>query len=167
MTRNGKHLSRRLTVRRALLRDLDALVHQRRAMWEDMGVGTTNELDEADRAYRKWARPRLKSGKLVAWIVENDNREIVGGGTLWLQPTQPWPGAKVTIRPYLLSMYTEPEFRRMGVASSIVKEAVKWSKKNGYSALLLHASKIGRRLYPKLGFKRTWEMRLRLRHEHP
>lgn len=106
-------------------------------MWEDMGVVTKMELDEADPVYRKWARARLKSKGFVAWVVENGDGEIVGGGSVWLRPIQPRPGAKATVQPYLLSMYTERNYRRVGVASCIVKEAVKWSKRNGYPSLLL------------------------------
>jgi GNAT superfamily N-acetyltransferase len=152
----------RFRIRRATSRDLRYLVHHRRAMWEDMGVGTEKELDEGDRVYRGWARARMKSGELVGWVVENSEREVVGGGIVWLRPAPPKPDNKATVRPYLLSMYTERDFRRMGVASLIVKEAVKWCKQHGQPSLLLHASKKGRELYRKFGFKRTWEMKLGL-----
>jgi GNAT superfamily N-acetyltransferase len=66
------------------------------------------------------------------------------------------------MEPYLFSMFTEPRFRRKGVASRILKEAIRWSRKNGYGRILLHASKKGRRLYGENGFTRTWEMRLEL-----
>jgi hypothetical protein len=39
-----------------------------------------------------------------------------------------------------------------------VKEAMKWAKRNGYSKMTLHASSAGRKVYTKLGWKRTWEM---------
>ena len=162
MGRNRKHSNYRLKVRHVTVRDLDVLVHHRRGMWEDMGVGTRIELDEADPVYRKWARARLKSGRFVAWVVEKGDGQIVGGGSVWLKPVQPRPGSKAAVHPYLLSMYTERNFRGMGVGSLIIKEAVKWSKRNGYPSLLLHASIVGRRLYRKLGFKRTWEMRRNL-----
>ncbi len=79
-----------------------------------------------------------------------------------MQPAQPEPGANRAIRPYLLSMYTEPAFRGKGVASKIVDEAVKWSKKNSFPRIILHASEKGRSLYAKKGFKRSWEMKLDL-----
>ncbi len=44
-----------IKVRRATLRDLDVLVHQRRAMWEDMGIDDRPALDEADQVYKRWA----------------------------------------------------------------------------------------------------------------
>jgi len=61
-----------------------------------------------------------------------------------------------------LSMYTEPDFRKRGVASMVVKEAIRWCRKRRYERLMLHASKMGRGVYRRLGFKRTWEMRLNL-----
>ena len=69
------------------------------------------------------------------------------------------------VQPYLLSMYTEPDFRRRGVASMVVKEAINWCRKNKYERLMLHASEMGRKVYSQLGFKRTWEMRLDLAHK--
>ncbi len=59
-----------------------------------------------------------------------------------------------------MSMFTEPWFRGKGVASRIVKESVAWCKENGFSWVVLHASRMGRRLYPGLGFRRSWEMEL-------
>ncbi len=45
----------------------------------------------------------------------------------------------------------------------IVDEAKRWSKKKGFPELALHASKMGRSVYSEHGFKRSWEMRARLR----
>ena len=36
----------------------------------------------------------------------------------------------------------------------IVKEAMGWAKRNGYSKITLHASPAGRKVYAKLGWKR-------------
>jgi GNAT superfamily N-acetyltransferase len=59
-------------------------------------------------------------------------------------------------------MYTHPEFRRRGVASMVVHEAIEWCRVRGYGRLRLHASEMGRSVYRKFGFKRGWEMRLDL-----
>jgi len=148
-----------LRVRRAGMGDLDALVHQRREMWKDLGVKSRGLHDEADRVYRRWARYRIRNKTLVAWIVTGSDDRVAGGGCLWLQPIQPRPGRSSQIQPYLLSMYTEPDFRRKGVASMIVLAALQWCRKNRFAQLSLHASAAGRKLYRKLGFYRTWEMR--------
>lgn len=151
----------RLIVRWCTLRDLDTLVQQRRAMWRDLGIREKSTLDIADRVYRQWARTRLKKEELKAWIVENHDA-VAGGGCLWLRPAQPRPRDATKFQPYLLSMYTSPNFRRRGVASLVVREAINWCKKNGYQRLGLHASETGRKVYQNFGFKRTREMRLDL-----
>jgi GNAT superfamily N-acetyltransferase len=131
-------------------------------MWEDMKVGDPPTLDRADSVYRKWVRAEIRNGHVVGWVVQTANHEIVGGGCLWLRPEQPRPNLSKPIEPYLFSMFTEPKFRRKGIASLILNEAIKWSRKNDYRRILLHASKKGRRLYRRYGFTRTWEMRFDL-----
>lgn len=153
---------RRIRIRRATLRDLEALVHQRREMWREISDHTDAELDAADPVYRAWARRRLDSGTLVAFLAEERDHRIVSGGCVWLQEIQPRPGWTARVQPYLLSMYTEPDSRGRGLATRIVREAIRWSKGQGYARLLLHASDDGRGVYQRMGFTRTWEMRYRL-----
>jgi GNAT superfamily N-acetyltransferase len=150
------------TVRKATLKDIPSLVHQRRAMWRVLGEREPKELDRADRVYKQWARSRMKNGTLMAWIAENEGK-VLGGGCVWLQPVQPRPGYRLKVVPYLLSMYTEPHNRGLGVASGVVKAALEWCRKNGFSQLRLHASEMGRSVYLKHGFERTWEMRRRIK----
>jgi len=150
----------RFGLRGATLEDLETLVQHRRAMWESMGVMDQKELAKADRNYRRWARERLKDRTLRGWVVTSRDGTPVGSGCLWLQPVQPRPGRVKVLQPYLLSMYTVPAYRGKGLASKIVREATKWTGRNGYASLRLHASEMGRGVYKKLGFERTWEMRL-------
>lgn len=151
-----------LRVRRATLRDLDTLVHQRREMWIALGIKDSARLDKADRDYRRWTQTRMRNRQLIGWMVEDKHGRIAGGGCVWLHPIQPSPRWGSTLQPYLLSMYTEPEFRRRGVASMVVREAIEWSRKQGYGRLALHASEMGRGVYKKFGFTRGWEMRINL-----
>lgn len=155
----------KLSVHAAGLRDLDALVHQRQAMWKALGVRNNELHEKGDRVYKRWARARLRNHQFMAWVVKSADGRMAGGGCVWLQPVQPRPHRTPMVQPYLLSMYTEPDFRRRGVASMVVKEAIKWCRKNKYERLMLHASEMGRRVYSQLGFKRTWEMRLDLAHK--
>jgi GNAT superfamily N-acetyltransferase len=161
--KRAKKLSRpAFTVRKATLKDLPILVHQRRAMWRDLGARQQRELDRADKIYQRWARSRMKSGSLMGWVAE-DGGKVLGGGCVWLQPVQPRPGYDLMIQPYLLSMYTEPRSRGLGVASGVVKKALEWCRSNGFAQLRLHASEMGRKVYLKHGFQRTWEMRRRIK----
>lgn len=165
MTRTGLRMRQRgvrLSIRQATLGDIDVLIHQRRAMWIDLGVKNGVAHDKGDRVYRRWARTRMKSHQLMGWLVEDRRGRVAGGGCLRLQPVQPRPHRVAMVQPYLLSMYTEPDLRGLGIASMVVNEAIEWSRRNGYERLMLHASAMGRNVYRRLGFKRTWEMRLDL-----
>jgi GNAT superfamily N-acetyltransferase len=155
--------SLKLKVRRASLKDLGVLVHQRRAMWTDLGVKDEAAHEKGDRDYERWAKTRLRKHQLLGWVVEDQRGRVAGGGCVWLQAVQPRPHRVAKVQPYLLSMYTEPQFRGLGVASMIVNAAIDWCRKNHYERLMLHASEMGRGVYKRLGFNRTWEMRLDLR----
>jgi GNAT superfamily N-acetyltransferase len=155
-------LQQRFLVRKAVSRDLELLVRHRRGMWIDLGFREKGTLHEADRVYRKWAKSGFKNISLLGWVAETRDGAEIASGCIWLRAAQPRPNLKKQVQPYLLSLYTEPPFRRKGVAFLVVKEAIKWCKRNGYSRLALHASRKGRGLYRKLGFSRTWEMRLNL-----
>ncbi len=150
----------RFRIRAATLRDLDVLVLHRRHMWEDLGERGARALGSADSVYRRWARQRLRTRRLAGFIAEDAQGMPVASGCVWLRSAQPRPGRSLAPLPYLLSMYTEPEVRGRGLATRIVREAIRWCRREGHSRLILHASAQGRGLYRRLGFTRTWEMRL-------
>src|SRR5438552_15051871 len=125
------------TVRKATLKELLILVQQRRAMWRDLGAREQRELDRADKVYAQWARSRMKSGTLIGWVAENGEK-VLGGGCVWLQPVQPRPGYNLMIQPYLLSMYTEPRSRGLGVASGVVEKVLEWCRNKQCLQLCLH-----------------------------
>jgi GNAT superfamily N-acetyltransferase len=152
----------RTVVRVAKLSDLDLLVRHRRLMWAAIADIPARELDAADRVYRRWARSRMKSGRLAAFIVDAHG-EPVASGCVWLMEVQPRPAREGTKAAYLLSMFTEPAHRGEGHATRIVREAIRWSRVRGVPVILLHASPFGERVYTRLGFARTAEMRRDLR----
>lgn len=145
-------------LRRASLDDLDTLVLHRRLMWRDIGGFTDEQLAEADAPYRRWMRQRLRSGRLVGWVAEDGAGRPVASGCVWVQRVQPRPLDPTGEQPYLLSMYTAPAARGSGVAARIVDAAEAWCRENGFTRLTLHAAPMGRNLYARAGFERTWEM---------
>jgi len=94
--------------------------------------------------------------------VEDAKGQAVASGCIWLRPTQPGLGNTLLQNPYLLSMYTESNYRGRGLGTRIVREAVRWCREHGCTRLILHSSRQGRGLYRRLGFERTWEMRIKL-----
>ena len=100
---------------------------------------------------------------LFGLIVEARDGRPAGSGVVWRQPSQPRPGKLARPRmPYILSMFTEPEFRGQGVASRLVEAMIDWATHRGYRRIVLHASPMGRPVYERLGFVNGTEMRLDL-----
>src|SRR3989442_10477855 len=134
-----------LSVRTADVRDLDALVHQRRAMWKALGIRNNELHEKGDRVYRQWARARLRNHQLIAWVVKTDDGRTAGGGCVWLQAVQPRPHRASMFQPTLLSMYTEPDFPRPGVAPTACAEAIEWCRKGKDERAILFPREMGRR----------------------
>lgn len=156
-----KHFPR-ITIRQATGKDIDVLVAQRHAMYDAFDKYSKAEHKIGDISYRKWTLDLMKK-KLFTGFIAFHGKEPVGGGCIWLRENQPRPGVPARRLPYLLSMYTKPEYRGQGIASRIVRRAVRWSNEQGFALMSLHASKMGRPVYRRLRWERTWEMRKKLK----
>ena len=148
-------------IRRATAKDLELLVQHRHMMFEEMTRPLAGELSLHDESYRLWAKEMMKRRLMHGYVVTTVGGKPAASGCVWLREMQPSPGHPHGMVPYVLSMYTHPEFRRKGLASMIIEEAKEWGRKHGYYKMILHASLTGRKVYSRLGWKRTWEMEFR------
>jgi GNAT superfamily N-acetyltransferase len=142
--------------------DIDTIVHHRRSMFRDMGYAAGDELESMCAAFRPWLAARMKSGEYLAWLARAEDGRNVAGLGLWLMDWPPHmigPGAP---RGNILNVYTEPEFRRRGIARALLSTALDWCRAHRIAAVILHASAEGRPLYVSLGFQPTNEMRISL-----
>jgi GNAT superfamily N-acetyltransferase len=57
------------------------------------------------------------------------------------------------------NVFTEPQWRRRGIAGLLIKEIINWCKNEQIDRLVLHASDEGRSIYERLGFTESNEMR--------
>ncbi len=155
-----------LELREAVPADIPVLVRHRRRMFEDMDAlqGLRRDpagLDAMDAAYARQLAWRQADGSLRAWVIEAEGRVVASGAVLfsaWL----PRPGDLTERLAYLHSVYTEPAYRRQGMAKRIVMAAIEACRAARLCRMTLHASEAGRPLYVALGFQATHEMRLML-----
>ncbi len=152
----------RVRIRSARPDDFEVLVEHRLGMWRDIGGKSERSLTAHRPVYGAWARPRLASGELAAVIAEV-NGHLAGSGMLWWMPAQPRPGLAAETTPYILSMYTRPEYRGIGVATAVVRSLVRLARQGHAARVTLHASTQGKHVYERLGFEMTTEMRKWLR----
>lgn len=150
------------TIRPARPDELATVLHHRRQMFLDMGDRDERVLDEVLRSSQTIFGEALRSGTYRGWVVEAEGRIIAGGGVL-LVPFQPGPREPKPARPYIVNVYTEPSYRRRGLARRLMEEMVAWCRAQGYAGVCLHASDEARPLYASMGFTATNEMRLPLR----
>lgn len=143
--------------------EVDLLTKHRMKMWLEIRPDYEKEVRATEKRTRRWIGEKLSEGSLVGLVVRTPDGEVVGSGCIWLREEQPRPSSMRLVVPYLMSMYTVKKFRRLGVASLIVKGALKWCRRRNYDRIILHASKEGRSIYESLGFESSNEMRFRFR----
>src|SRR5262249_36433328 len=134
----------------------------RRAMFRDMGYQNETALDTMEQRFQEWLKPKMLSGEYLAWLAFTTAQSVVAGAGLWLMDWPPHMLGSGARRGNILNVYTEPEFRRRGLARRLMEAALRWSKANQVDLVILHASKEGRALYESLGFQASNEMRLKL-----
>jgi len=104
----------------------------------------------------------ISEGSFRSWLA-CDNGRVVAGGAVVISA---WPAHAYDLecrRATILNVYTEPEYRRRGIARQIMDAMIAWCKQEGFARVSLHASNQGRHLYESLGFEDSNEMRLNLR----
>jgi GNAT superfamily N-acetyltransferase len=150
-----------ITIREAAPSESAVILHHRRSMFRDMDEGTVEELDQMVEVARPWLAQALADRSYRHWLALDCSGRVAGGGGILLCPWPPSPQFPCTQRAVILNVYTEPEFRKRGIARQIMLAILKWSQQQGLGDVNLHASQEGRPLYQKLGFEATNEMRLK------
>lgn len=151
-----------LVIREATLNDLPLLVEQRRHMYQDMGYPDTGRMMDMENAFGLWLHDHIEDGHYHNWLVETTDGQIAAGAGLWLVE---WPPQMMDCSPYrgyIMNVFTEPSFRKRGLARQVVQTALNWCSERGIHTVSLHSSAEGRPVYESLGFNATNEMRLAL-----
>src|SRR5262245_8063565 len=132
-------------------------------MFEVMGYRDRAALDAMSTASVDFLRARFEDGTYLGWLAVEPSGRVVAGGGIALLEFQPHPRDPQTRRAWIINMFTEPEWRRRGLARRLMEEIVDWCRAEGLPSVSLHASDEGRALYESMGFEPTNEMRLSLR----
>ena len=147
-------------IRLALSEDAEVIAQQRKQMFLDAGQPDDGRMADMYQAFVPWVRGKLMEDKYIGWLAISEGA-VVGGAGLWLMEFPPHFLQVEPVRAYLLNFYTAPKFRGLGLAKTLLKQAVDEARQRGCEVVTLHASKFGRPIYEKNGFKQTNEMMLR------
>jgi GNAT superfamily N-acetyltransferase len=146
-------------IRQAELADVDQIVTHRRRMFEDMGNTDTEGLARMVAVFRPWVIDHIQRNVYHSWLACNAQGTVVAGSDVWLID---WPAGQFdvsTYRGYILNVYTDPAYRKRGLARQLVQTCTEWCYANNVHIVTLHASDQGRTVYEALGFTPTNEMR--------
>ncbi len=146
--------------RRATVADAEAIAEQRVLMFVDAGVADMAHMEQMHANFVPWVQARLEDDSYIGWLVEEEGK-LLGGAGLWVME---WPPHFMDAEPrraYLLNFYVAPENRGRGLARELVDLAVKEVTARGIKVVTLHASKWGKPVYERYGFKMSNEMMLR------
>lgn len=155
----------RYCIRPAVVGDAAVIAYHRVAMFRDMGQVPTVELaSELLQASTSALTALFREGSYVGYLAVGAEDDVIGGAGVHLRPQIPRissDGTYVVTRPVALmvNVYTEPQWRRRGVARDLVVTLMRWAAGEGLDQMVLHASDAGRSLYTSLGFAGTNEMR--------
>jgi len=153
------------TIRPTTISDACIIAEHRVAMFSDMGQVPTALLAEQLLVASITALSELlRDGRYVGWLAVDENDRVIAGAGAHIKPQLPrisHDGRRVSAGPVplVVNVYTDPHWRRQGVARALMKELMDWALARGSDRVVLHASDDGRPLYASLGFIPTNEMR--------
>ena len=136
-------------VREAGLADLPELVRLRLALL--VSLGPVDQPDALAEAITRYLERALTDGSFLAVVAEVDGRLVASSGLCVLRRL-PLADNPEGLEGYLLNMYTEPTWRRQGLARDILRRLLALGKQRGLARVWLHATPDGRSLYESEGF---------------
>jgi ribosomal protein S18 acetylase RimI-like enzyme len=148
-----------LVIQRATAADAARITEHRRLMFTEEGVGDPTNLAASLPLFTPWLEERLIRGEYIG-LIAFDGETAAASAGLWRMPFPPGPLNQVPERAYILNVYTDPAYRRRGLAKKLVSSLLDEARTLGLHVVELHASSAGRPIYEGLGFKATNQMRL-------
>jgi GNAT superfamily N-acetyltransferase len=150
------------TYLKATVDDLEALARLRWAMQVERQVDHPSDPQTWETylaAYRDAFAEQISHGGFDAWLAE-DNGQVVSCVVLLWWRTPPIYNQLVRRRGMVSSVYTLPEYRRMGISRQLMLMLIARAKELEIYRLVLWASAMGRPMYEGLGFEPSHSMEL-------
>jgi GNAT superfamily N-acetyltransferase len=153
-----------ISIRKATFDDIPEILRQRRCMYMDLQYTDPATLDAVVREGSAFLQESIPAGNFHAWLACDGDLPIAGAAV----HIAPWPPHAYDLesrRATILNVYTDPAYRRRGIARRLMQTVIAWCKDQGFARVWLHASADGRYLYETLGFEPSNEMKLILREQ--
>lgn len=130
-------------------KELDVFIEMRINQLREEGVKEDIDLKPALLDYYK---RHMKDGTFVSWLALDGNNIIGTSGMSFVEkpPYFGCPSGKIGL---LSSMFTNPNYRRNGIAKELLSRIVNEAKQYGCGTIQITASDMGVKLYTDFGFE--------------
>ena len=128
--------------------DLDTFIQMRISQLREEGA--TEDIDLAPSLKNYYVR-HMADGTFVSWLALDEDR-IVGTSGMSFVEKPPYFGCPSGRIGLLSSMYTDPRYRRMGIAKELLSRVVDEARAYGCGTVQITASDMGVLLYTDFGF---------------
>ena len=113
--------------------------------------GATEDIDLAP-ALKDYYKRHMEDGTFVSWLaIEGD--KIIGTSGMSFVEKPPYFGCPSGRIGLLSSMFTNPNYRRKGIAKELLSRVVSEAKEYGCGTVQITASDMGVKLYTDFGFE--------------
>lgn len=105
-------------------------------------------------ALRDYYERHMADNTFISWIALDD-KKVIGTSGISIVEKPPYfgcPSGKIAL---LSSMYTNPSYRRKGIARTLLSKVIKEAKNEGCGTVWITASDIGVLLYTDFGFEKN------------
>ncbi len=138
-----------VTYRRLTEKEIDTFISIRISQLREEGA--TEDIDLVPYLKEYYSR-HMKDGTFVSWIALDGDKLIGTSGMSFVEkpPYFGCPSGKIGL---LSSMYTNPDYRRMGIAKELLHRVVEDARDFGCGVVQITASDMGVKLYTAYGFK--------------
>lgn len=112
--------------------------------------GATEDIDLTP-ALKDYFNRHMADGTFVSWLAI-DNGKIIGTSGMSFVEKPPYfgcPSGKIGL---VSSMFTNPDYRRMGIAKELLDRVIEEARKYGCGTIQVTASDMGVKLYSAYGF---------------
>ena len=137
-----------ITYRKLTEKDLDTFIQLRILQLREEGA--TEDIDLVPNLKDFYDR-HMADGTFVSWLAVDGEKIVATSGMSFVEkpPYFSNPSGKIGL---LSSMYTIPEYRRMGIAKELLHRVVEEARTYGCGTVQITASDMGVKLYTAYGF---------------
>ena len=140
-----------ITFRKITVNDLEVFIKMRINQLREEGAKEDINLEAVLKDY--YLR-HLSDGTFISWLAL-DNDRIIGTSGMSIVEKPPYfgcPSGKIGL---LSNMFTDPSYRRKGIAKTLLSKVIDEAKTQGCGTVQITASNMGVLLYSDYGFEKN------------